>query len=426
MGPEPRRIRMTMVDVLVLGNGPAGLAAAAALVEQGLDVAVLAPSRAIHWPAEYGAWADDLETLGGANLAQHRWPRAVVGLGDGDRRVLDRAYVRVDKQRLASDLADRCERGGVRWEEGRAVGVRHAAAFSSVDRSGGGEMRARVVVDASGHRPALVRRAASPAQGFQTAFGFVIEYDGPLFPAGQVVLMDWDDAWLLPAERAASPPSFLYAMPLGDGRLFVEETVLVGRPAVNFAVLERRLRRRLAALGVPVRSPSDEERCWIPMGGALPDLNQRVVGFGGAAGMVHPATGYMLGRVLERAPALASTLARELGAQSADPARATRAAWLSLWPSDRRQRRGLFCFGMEMLLRLDPPRTRAFFTEFFHLSDADWQGYLDDRLSAAELQNAMMRLFRRLPTRLRGSLIGTALGRPGIDLARSVIQRLTA
>lgn len=35
----------------------------------------------------------------------------------------------------------------------------------------------------------------------------------------------------------------------------------------------------------------EEEYCYIPMGGELPDLTQRVIGFGGAANMVHPATG---------------------------------------------------------------------------------------------------------------------------------------
>ena len=35
----------------------------------------------------------------------------------------------------------------------------------------------------------------------------------------------------------------------------------------------------------------EEEYCYIPMGGELPDLTQRIIGFGGAANMVHPATG---------------------------------------------------------------------------------------------------------------------------------------
>ena len=71
-------------------------------------------------------------------------------------------------------------------------------------------------------------------------------------------------------------PSFLYAMPLGDGggssnssssggnsdssgaakvqRVFLEETCLVARPALPFATLKRRLERRCRALGIKVRA----------------------------------------------------------------------------------------------------------------------------------------------------------------------------
>lgn len=48
-------------------------------------------------------------------------------------------------------------------------------------------------------------------------------------------------------------PSFLYAMPLGGGRVFLEETCLVARPALPFATLKRRLERRCKALGITVR-----------------------------------------------------------------------------------------------------------------------------------------------------------------------------
>ena len=47
-------------------------------------------------------------------------------------------------------------------------------------------------------------------------------------------------------------PSFLYAMPLTPKRVFLEETCLVARPALPFAVLKRRLMRRLDALGIKV------------------------------------------------------------------------------------------------------------------------------------------------------------------------------
>ena len=47
-------------------------------------------------------------------------------------------------------------------------------------------------------------------------------------------------------------PSFLYAMPVDHGRVFLEETCLVAKPALPFAVLKRRLERRLAAMGIKV------------------------------------------------------------------------------------------------------------------------------------------------------------------------------
>lgn len=50
-------------------------------------------------------------------------------------------------------------------------------------------------------------------------------------------------------------PSFLYAMPLDGSRVFLEETCLVSKPALPFAVLKRRLERRLAAMGIKVRCP---------------------------------------------------------------------------------------------------------------------------------------------------------------------------
>ena len=41
----------------------------------------------------------------------------------------------------------------------------------------------------------------------------------------------------------------------------------------------------------------------------LPFKKQFVLGFGGAASMVHPASGYMVGSLLRRAPLLAQKLA---------------------------------------------------------------------------------------------------------------------
>ena len=43
---------------------------------------------------------------------------------------------------------------------------------------------------------------------------------------------------------------------------------------------------------VCVRVCVQEEYCYIPMGGELPDRTQRVIAFAGAANTVHPSIGY--------------------------------------------------------------------------------------------------------------------------------------
>lgn len=90
----------------------------------------------------------------------------------------------------------------------------------------------------------------------------------------------------------------MYTMPLGrreDGtfRVFFEETSLVGKDdrRLSFEECKRRAYKRLTFHDIKVFGVEEEEFCYIPMGGELPDLTQRVVGFGGAANMVHPSTG---------------------------------------------------------------------------------------------------------------------------------------
>ena len=47
----------------------------------------------------------------------------------------------------------------------------------------------------------------------------------------------------------------------------------------------------------------------------LPYRNQPLLAFGGAASMVHPASGYMVGALLRRAPTLAKHLAQAIAIQ---------------------------------------------------------------------------------------------------------------
>merc|ERR1719379_3404413 len=84
-------------------------------------------------------------------------------------------------------------------------------------------------------------------------------------------------------------PSFLYVLP-SKGKVFLEETCLVSKVQVPFDELKRRLYRRLAKLNISIPESAiiEEEASWIPMGGPLPKAPQKVLGFGAAAGFVHP------------------------------------------------------------------------------------------------------------------------------------------
>jgi lycopene beta-cyclase len=408
---------MTMLDALVVGKGPAALACAAALAERGISAALLGPAGAVRWPAKYGVWADELAAAGCPPLFDNAWTRAVVHAGRTHR--LERTYARVDNARLAEWLGGRCDRGGVKRLDGAAARVEAHPASTTVRLRDGGAVEARVVVDATGHRPALLQRSERPAQAYQTAIGWTVEAEHA-FAADEAVLMDWRDGHLGERERG-SVPTFLYAFPLRDGRLFVEETALAARPALPLELLEGRLRRRLDSMGVRVRRIAEREEVWIPMGGALPRRHARVVGFGAAGGFVHAATGYSLARSLASAAPLADAVAAALGEPGATPESAAAAAWDAVWPADRRRRFALFRFGMEQLLRMDGEATREFFDSFFALPDADWRGYLGDQLTAREVSAAMARLFARATGGTRRRLALGTMGAGGRDLAASLL-----
>jgi lycopene beta-cyclase len=414
---------MTMLDALVVGKGPAALACAAALAEHGVATGLLGPAGEVHWPAKYGVWADELEDAGIPPLFDHTWPRAVVHAGRAHR--LERTYARVDNARMAAWLAGRCERAGVRTIDGAAAGIGARPSATPVRLREGGTVEARVVVDATGHKPALLPRQERPAQAYQTALGWTVEADVHPFASGEAVLMDWRDGHLPAGERGGFP-TFLYAFPLGGGRIFVEETALAARPALPLALLEARLRRRLDGMGVRVRRVVEREEVWIPMGGAPPQRHARVVGFGAAGGFVHPATGYSLARSLTEAPALADAVVAALDTPGATPESATAAAWDATWPADRRRRFALFRFGMEQLVRMNGTTAREFFDSFFALPDADWRGYLGDRLTAREVSGVMARLFTHASGGTRRRLALGTLGPGGRDLAASLLQTVRA
>ena len=403
-----------MNDVIVIGAGPAGLALAAALCEVGLHVEGVAPGGpSAPWPNTYGIWEDELPSADLVAMLNHRWTDCVSYAGGQELR-LERVYGFLDNARLQAHLLAASERAAMHWHAQPARAVEHRATFSRVTLADGAVLDGRVVVDASGHMPIFVRRPPLGNVAYQAAYGVVGRFTQPPVRAGRLVLMDYRAGHLSAAERAGGPPTFLYAMDLGDDRYFVEETSLAHAPAVHFDVLKDRLHRRLAHHGTAVAAVEHEEFCLFPMNMPVPYLEQPVLGYGGAASMVHPASGYQVGAALKYAPIVARALQAALADPHATPAEVASAGWGALWPAERLRKHRLYLFGLQTLLTFDEARLQRFFAAFFQLPRRQWGGYLSNTLTMTEIIQAMTGLLIRAPMDVRRGLVGSAFQHPAM------------
>ncbi len=394
-----------VVDVLVIGAGPAGLAISAALCNAGVRVQGLSLSQpSFPWKNTYGIWRDDLERLELTNLLGKSWKDCTVYADEGEI-ALNREYGLFDNARFQNFLLEQCDRGGMTWQVGSAARVEEDGLFAHLTTKDGQEILSRVVIDASGHEPVLLKRPPLKRIAFQTAYGVVGTFSTPPVRSGQMVLMDYRTDHL-PIRAPKDPPTFLYAMDLGEGLYFVEETSLANHPAVSLDLLETRLTQRLEYRGIRVLEVQDIERCIFPMNLPIPYLKQEVFGYGGAASMVHPASGYQVGAALRRAPEIAMRITQCLDS-GMTPSGIANLAWDTLWPSERIRNRNLYLFGLENIMRLDSYKINRFFRSFFTLPDAFWNGYLSDRLNHPELLQTMTRLFLKAPWDVKISLISS-------------------
>ncbi|KAB5519361.1 hypothetical protein DKX38_023680 [Salix brachista] len=279
---------------------------------------------------------------------------------------------------------------GVKFHQAKVIKVIHEESKSLLICNDGVSIQASVVLDATGFSRCLVQYDKPYDPGYQVAYGILAEVEEHPFDVDKMVFMDWRDSHLnnnLELKESNSKiPTFLYAMPFSSDRIFLEETSLVARPGVPMKDIQERMVARLRHLGIKVKSIEEDERCVIPMGGPLPVLPQRVVGIGGTAGMVHPSTGYMVARTLAAAPIVANSIVQYLGSdRRVSGGELSDKVWKDLWPIERRRQREFFCFGMDVLLKLDLPATRRFFDAFFNLEPHYWHGFLSSRLFLPEL-----------------------------------------
>ena len=78
---------MEILDILILGSGPAALCLASELAKQDLNIkGISTKSPNQKWENTYGIWASELEELGLETLLSHRWCKTVSFFGNGENK----------------------------------------------------------------------------------------------------------------------------------------------------------------------------------------------------------------------------------------------------------------------------------------------------------------------------------------------------
>ncbi len=402
------------MDVLVLGGGPAALCIASELNQQGVDVAGIASDPVDnHWPNTYGIWVDELKAVGLEQLLEHRWSDTVSYFGGGGTTAQDQSHAHgidyglFDRAALQRYWLERAD--GMVFHQDTVQSVEVKGATTSVGCASGLTLQARLVIDASGSCTPHIRRPDQGPVAGQAAYGLVGRFSKPPIEPGRFVLMDYRCDHLSAAQRT-EPPTFLYAMDLGDGVFFVEETSLAFAPGIPYDVLKQRLLQRLNLRGVEITEVIHKEFCLFPMNLPLPDRRQPLLAFGGAASMVHPASGYMVGSLLRRGPDLAHAIAKALANQSLGSAALAQRGWQALWPIELVLRHQLYQFGLGRLMGFNAALLCTHFSTFFSLPRDEWFGFLTNTLPLPRLMVVMLRLFALSPWELRrGLVLGAAL-----------------
>jgi hypothetical protein len=215
-----------VTDVVVVGGGPAGWSLASACARQGLRVTLISATRG--WPATYGLWLDETEWL----PTRSRWVTTRVR---GGGRWLPREYVVLDNESVLAAFAH----PGIDVVKARAT----AMTATEVRLTDGDVLRASMVFDATGVLGATNRIE-------QTAYGVMAPAEAA---PGEAVFMDWRQP-----PGFGEPATFLYAVPLPDGRVLLEETCLARRPGLGFAELRDRLHARLGWDPQLAEAPAEE------------------------------------------------------------------------------------------------------------------------------------------------------------------------
>jgi len=308
---------MEILDILILGSGPAALCLASELAKQDLNIkGISTKSPNEKWENTYGIWASELEELGLESLLSHRWCETVSFFGNGNNKKgniptkHNYDYGLINQEAFQNELLKKCK--GIEWLNETAKDIKQKNKLSEVICFSGLKINARLVIDASGHKSNFIKRPVQNEIAQQAEYGIVGKFSSPPVNKDQFVLMDYRNDHLNEEQRK-EPPTFLYAMDMGNGKYFLEETSLGLVNPLTMENLKERLEKRLSYRNISITSMQHEELgLFLPMNMPIPDFKQQILGYGGAASMVHPASGYLIGNVLRRAPLVAKAVSEAI------------------------------------------------------------------------------------------------------------------
>lgn len=345
--------------IAVVGAGPAGRALTHRLLTAGLPVTLIDRSPHRTWQATYACWTDELPDWLGSDVTSTSVDS--VAVVTGALRTLARGYSVLDTRALQRRLTI-TEAHLVR---GQVVDV----AGERVRLQDGTTVHADVVIDCRGPLVKGVPR--------QTAFGVVVDRSAaqPFLHGHQAVLMDWHSS----TTSRPSPPSFLYAVPLGDSEYLLEETCLAGYPALTIAELRSRLFERIG--GCPAAVRGSERVAFGLVGASQKPWRDLPRTFGARGGLMNPTTGYSVAATLSTVdPLVRAILAGR------DPTQV-------LWPTAARIVYTLRLRGLGALLGLNADETTRFFDAFFRLPVPAQRSYLSGRDDVTGVLRAMALVF---------------------------------
>ncbi|MFC9892522.1 lycopene cyclase family protein [Nocardia sp. NPDC127579] len=365
-------------ELCVVGLGPTGRALAHRAMRAGFRVVAVDPRPERLWPETFSCWVDELpEWLPAEAIAQrieaptvwtkteHRIPRPYCVLSKPGLR----AALPLDDATVIAGRATRVDAREVELQDGTIL-------------------RAATVFDTRG-LPTLGKRRAASAHGIFVA----AETAAPMIADGEGLLLDWR-----PENGAGpdEPPSFLYAVPLGDGTVIFEETSLGLRGGMPQHELRRRTLNRLAAHGIRLEGSEPSEAAHYPLDQRPPKKGvAQSIPFGSRGGMMHPCTGYSVADSLALVDT-AITAVRTGG----DPIEA-------LWPWRARLVYWMRMRGLWGLGRLTTDQSIAMFEAFFTESDRGQRALLSAHADYTALGAVLFNTVAHTwPFRWRYDLVG--------------------